>query len=295
MDYTVSNVDFGEIPDNCFISGILVREIVKARPLTREEKQKIKRGGPDILIEPVVGQGSLMNRNEVISTYSYTNGRKINIKGWKAEKTYVIFKPTNVEVAIMQVPLNNIVNVRGKRANSGNKQSGDYIICRLNDDGSINRDTASVVTSAVFRKICYIPPQDIITRHRGVKSKLFDFGTGRKIGTQSNNTHISFDKPQEAPVRVTQPRVTNTVVTQKPQMSAIDAAIEKANNYTVVAQLLNDMGKRCGFVISDPNGNSTKINLGTAKNLCESKKISNMTIVDGNNGFKFFRGIGQSI
>ena len=149
-------LEFDKIPDRMFIPAVRVRDIVKARPLTHEEKSKIKRGSPDILVEPIIGESYLLTRNDIVVNFRYTNGTKIKTSGWESTKQYIIYRNDNTEVAVMQVPLNHTVNVNGNIANKKSRNSGEYIVCTFGENGEIERQSAKVVTSAVFKKIAAI-------------------------------------------------------------------------------------------------------------------------------------------
>ena len=284
---------FSRIPNRMFIPAVRVRDIVKARPLTQEEKSNIKRGSPDILIEPLIGESYLLYRNDVVGNFRYTNGSKIKTSGWESTKQYIIYRNDNTNVMVMQVPLNHTVEVNGKVANAKSRSSGEYIVCTLDESGEISRESAKIVTSAVFRKMCYIPRNDVITRHRGSKNKLFNFfDTVRGAFTTVDRSN-NFIRPMN---RVKLPNSNNTI--PKPNLAQVNRVntigqIDKSQSkYTIIGQIHDNYGKRVGFVIQSYSGETKDIPKNVAIKLAQSKKLANAELVVNAGVEPYLRGNG---
>lgn len=319
MEVTKTQLNLSDIPDRMFIPAVMVRDIMRVRPLTQEEKKKTERGGPDVLAIPVIGAQCLMHRHDIIGNYTYTNGKKINVKGWQSSKLYVVVRNANETVMVMQVPLNHTVSANTV-ANDKNRASGDYIVCLTDESGYIDLNTASVVPAAVFRKVCYIPPNEVIDKAKnlGRHNKFFDFNAGstsifKKDVSGNTITPVrkvvlppdSSFKPKANVAQHTQ--INNIQKTRMPQKSEIispktevqrqplPSQQPKQSDFSVVGQLLNDYGQRVGFVIQSQSGATKDIDKATAYKLCTSKKITNIVIVNNGNGGYFFRGNGISL
>lgn len=286
-------ISFDSIKDRMFIPAIKVRDIVRARPLSASEKESIQRGSPDILINPVIGESYLIHRNDVIRNFVYTNGKRIKTSGWKAESQYVIFRADNTTVMVMQVPQNHTVVVNGVIANEKTRKSGDYIVCPLTENNEIDREHASVVSSAIFRKMCYIPRNEVIDRHRGSKNKFFDFISGVNLQDKFRDRKNRVINPiKQTPIPS---GIRSTASVPKPNAYENSARynIPKADSsYKVVGQIVDAYGKRVGFVISAPSGATKEIDKLTAMKLAENKKISNMEAVKSQSGDIYLRGNG---
>lgn len=311
-------LDLSQIPDKVFIPGVMVREVLRVRPLTQAEKEQNPRGGPDILVSPLVGKPYQAKRDFIKNNYTYVNGRKVNIHGWKSSKLYVVVRPSDIMVLLMQVPLNHTVNANGVIANSKSRNSGDYIVCLPDEGGSLDRTTASVVPAQLFHKICYIQPHPSIEKAaRGQRrNKLFDMvskcipgvtkprNNSRRTPVQPNerrrNSGVVVEadilRPNSGRIQQNQPRVApqpqNTV--RRPMQTAPGSQMQQ-DKFMVVQNVLNSYGQRVGFVIQASNGATRNINRDTATQLCLQHKIANMTAVDNGSGEYFFRGIGISL
>ena len=172
-----TNLAYESIPDRMFIPAVMIREMLRVRPLNSEEKKNTKRGGPDVLAIPYIGNRSLMFRDDITGCYTYTNGRKIKVRGWQTSKFYLVVRPSNEIVMAMQVPPNHTLEINGITANNKDKQISDYIVCKIDPNGNIDRQSATIVRGNVFHKLCYIPDNPAIarSRERGTANRYFDF------------------------------------------------------------------------------------------------------------------------
>ena len=325
MPISMQRLSFDKVNDEVFLRAYKIRDINKARILNRAEKKKIPSGSPDILVRPFIGKGRLMSRQEVVSNYRYLTDKEINVRGWKSENTYIIYRIVREPVAIMQVPININIDVNGKTANKGNRQSGDYIICSLDENGNILRNTARVISSAMFKKICYIPPSEIIERYKGRHNQYFDLNTGSAMnydqatGKQpirntrnTNGGHVAriirhpiINRAIRPQVGRQQPERKSTTLQNREQVSTSQARPQlrmrplrgsQANKkYKLNKQIHNAQGERVGFEIIDSNGNTQLISLGEAMQLAGDSKIGNVELVRNSSGNSFLRGNGISI
>lgn len=314
-----TNLAYESIPDRMFIPAVMIREMLRVRPLNSEEKKNTKRGGPDVLAIPYIGNRSLMFRDDITGCYTYTNGRKIKVRGWQTSKFYLVVRPSNEIVMAMQVPPNHTLEINGITANNKDKQISDYIVCKIDPNGNIDRQSATIVRGNVFHKLCYIPDNPAIarSRERGTANRYFDFNnpsaavntdfrgnvvkpvrhvqyteTMEQASTKPNNfkaaqnisnrptSNIKLEKSAEA-----KPRSNSVNTNQTLEMPKLQ----------VTHNLFNSTGQRVGFVIKADSGEIRRINRNTAINLCKQKRIKNMTVVSNGAGDFYFRGIGISI
>lgn len=314
-----TNLAYESIPDRMFIPAVMIREMLRVRPLNSEEKKNTKRGGPDVLAIPYIGNRSLMFRDDITGCYTYTNGRKIKVRGWQTSKFYIVVRPSNETVMAMQVPPNHTLEINGITANNKDKQISDYIVCKIDPNGNIDRQSATIVRGNVFHKLCYIPDNPAIarSRERGTANRYFDFNnpsaavntdfrgnvvkpvrhvqyteTMEQASTKPNNfkaaqnisnrptSNIKLEKSAEA-----KPRSNSVNTNQTLEMPKLQ----------VTHNLFNSTGQRVGFVIKADSGEIRRINRNTAINLCKQKRIKNMTVVSNGAGDFYFRGIGISI
>lgn len=306
-------VNYIDIPDSLFIEAHKVRDIVKARPLNKREKEQAGRGTPDIRIDPIIGTSYLITREMLVNNFRYTNGKKIKTSGWSSDKQYVVYRNNQEVVRVMQVPLSNTVKINGTMANEKNRRLGDYIVCPINSDGTPNRNEASIVSAAIFKKMCYIPEQDVIVNHRGSHNRLFNLGAAiqNRLNRQSSKVTNNFDNIMQRPNSNTinnkiamgggfsgvnrnmasqnsvTPRVNNAET-----KTELPPAYNNRNNYQyqIISQIHNNFGKRIGFVIQAINGETKEISKDTAIKLALGKKLANVEVVTTSSGEKFLRG-----
>lgn len=314
MDRT--SIDFTSIGDQMFVPAIMVRDIVQARPLTRDEKAKLSNGAPDILMTPIIGTQYMASRKDVSSNFTYTNGKRIKISGWDTKKgtKYIIYRPCNVMVVVMQVPTNSSVSVHGKIANQKNRKRGDYIVCLTDENGRVIRDSASIVSAALFRKSCYIPRNDIIEKHKGSHNKLFDFSSGMAFaekkqydekdwtgGEVPRSPVPKFIRKEQQETQPAQPRnssrpnIVPTIRTSNGSTVIQPGQVVNSAPFRVTGQINDAYGHRVGYIISNSSGETRKINKDTAVKLTLEKKIGNVEAVRGPDGSYYLRGNGITL
>lgn len=292
-----------DIPDRLFTPAIKVREIALARPLNINEKSNIQRGTADIRLDPLIGKPYLMKRDDVINNFRYTNDRKIKTGGWVSTKKYVIYREDNSIVMVIQIPLGDKVELSNGIANETKRSKGDYIVCYTNEDGTIDRSSASVVSSAVFRKMCYIPMNGYIEKHlgkisskfsmRNILNKLGHIPSLGKIKSENNinqnsvNVNSNWDNgfAGYTPINTNQ----NVPPTLKINNQNID------NRYELIAQVHDSYGKRVGFIIKSVNGNTKTITKQQAIAAALNKKIKNAEAVQEPGREAYLRGSQGSL
>lgn len=314
-----TNLAYESIPDRMFIPAVMIREMLRVRPLNSEEKKNTKRGGPDVLAIPYIGNRSLMFRDDITGCYTYTNGRKIKVRGWQTSKFYIVVRPSNETVMVMQVPPNHTLEINGITANNKDKQISDYIVCKIDPNGNIDRQSATIVRGNVFHKLCYIPDNPAIarSRERGTADRYFDFNNpSAAVNTDFRGNvvkpvrHVQYTETMEQ--ASTKPnnfkdtqnisnRPTSTIKLEKsaeakPRSNSVNTnQTLEMPKLQVTHNLFNSTGQRVGFVIKADSGEIRRINRNTAINLCKQKRIKNMTVVSNGAGDFYFRGIGISI
>lgn len=314
-----TNLAYESIPDRMFIPAVMIREMLRVRPLNSEEKKNTKRGGPDVLAIPYIGTRSLMFRDDITGCYTYTNGRKIKVRGWQTSKFYIVVRPSNETVMVMQVPPNHTLEINGITANNKDKQISDYIVCKIDPNGNIDRQSATIVRGNVFHKLCYIPDNPAIarSRERGTANRYFDFNNpSAAVNTdfrgnvvkpvrhvqytetmeQASNKPNNFKAAQNISNRPTSNIKLEKSAEAKPRSNSVNTnQTLEMPKLQVTHNLFNSTGQRVGFVIKADSGEIRRINRNTAINLCKQKRIKNMTVVSNGAGDFYFRGIGISI
>lgn len=314
-----TNLAYESIPDRMFIPAVMIREMLRVRPLNSEEKKNTKRGGPDVLAIPYIGNRSLMFRDDITGCYTYTNGRKIKVRGWQTSKFYIVVRPSNETVMVMQVPPNHTLEINGITANNKDKQISDYIVCKIDPNGNIDRQSATIVRGSVFHKLCYIPDNPAIarSRERGTANRYFDFNNpSAAVNTdfrgnvvkpvrhvqytetmeQASNKPNNFKAAQNISNRPTSNIKLEKSAEAKPRSNSVNTnQTLEMPKLQVTHNLFNSTGQRVGFVIKADSGEIRRINRNTAINLCKQKRIKNMTVVSNGAGDFYFRGIGISI
>lgn len=193
-----------DVVERGMIPVIRKREIVRARALSRAEKKAEYAG--DILITEPSGRKRMITRQELLKTYTYLNGKKISLSGWKSDKHYIIGRLDNTNAFAMMVPLNCTANVNGTMVNQSNRKSADYIVALASSNGGIDTSTIGIIPSALFKKMYYIPPNEIITRNKGLGHKLFIGGPGGVDEREGRRTPGSYRQQVSMGARQPQPR-----------------------------------------------------------------------------------------
>lgn len=286
-------MDLDKIISKGMLPVIRKRDILKARTLSRDEKKNIERGGPDILAISPSGQKIMLRREEVIKNYTYLDGKRISMAGWNSSKQYLIARLDNSDAVAMMVPLNCTANVNGIKANNAKRSTGDYIVGLIDGAGSIDQSTIGIIPSAIFKKMYYMPPNDVITRNLRGNNKLY---TPYRQKPPAKNTEISFTKQlgidaesidfgdsilEKQPVKP----VNNT------NMNLAKPKQETTYKYMATGRLVNQSGETIGFIIQNKAGQTKEISKGQMMELCKRKLVSNIMLgVKSDTGTHYLRG-----
>ena len=292
------NIKYKQIPDRAFIPVVQMIEIYRATPLTREEKQRIERGGPDIkLVEPS-GLIKLESRKDVLANYTYLDDTPIKIGGWTHENKYTIKKRSGRQGFAMMIPTSLSVDDI-ERAN----KRGSYIICDIGEDGYIDRDTARVIGNSIFKKMYTIPYNEEIyriIRGEGRSSKRqvnkierpIDFGLNNggfmSLASEINN-HTEAERPKEVKglgeelaERQSEPQ---RAVEQKREPSKI-----RAINRIMRGEVL------VGFIVQNEIGQTKQVDRVEMMRLCQNRAITNISLArHPQTGTNYLRGNGIKI
>ena len=297
---------YEEIPNSLFIPVIRKRDIVKARPLSRVEKQERESGSPDIILLSPIGEQRFITRKEMVDKYTYLDGKKINIRGWSSNRTYMVGCMDSTRLFAMLVPLNCTISLKGREANKNTKQ-GDYIICLSDIDGGINRESANLISNKMFKKMFSVPENNAITRNIGKGNRMFNLeNTKRKkiYNREVKNTDDSIlnkdefymmaNEIQKQPSSI----LTNNILSNKEEVKR-DKEEVKSNNssqqYIAIGRLMQN-GALTGFIVQNSNGATRNVTKQEMMRLCQRKMISNIVLSKKENSNAYYlRGNGIRI
>lgn len=302
-------LNYESLPDRIFVPAIKVRDIVRARPMSIQEKRdraENKRGGADIIIMPVIGEPYLITRGELKEYFRYTNDREINPRGWKASKQYIVYKEDETEIRVLQIPTTTIINIGKRKVNSTNRKNGEYIVCLLDENGQIDRAHPYIVNSAIFKKLCYIPMNETIEKHIGNKSRHFSlrklvdrYSNTNRMDSQSGFSDDTAEALSNINIKKNQQKFKENTVkkpvklygeTFKTQLIPKGNPVRQEIKYTIISQIHDEFGKRIGFIIQAPNGDTRKITKDKAIELGIKKKLINAEVVQESGRETYLRG-----
>lgn len=296
---------YKELPDNVFIPIIRKRDIVTARPLSREEKREYGSGGPDILLTSPTGEQRLITRQELVANYTYINGKKISISGWSSKRRYLIGKMDDTQLFGMLVPTNCTLKLKGKTANKANKTYGDYIICLPSPNGGIDRESAGLIPNKIFRKMFHIPENEVITRNIGKGNAEFNPDRARKRRNKSRaeikrSTTPDFGLNEDAFANMAaeiQKQPSKTVDTSglNNKVKVRDEKHGDNKKFIAIGRLMRN-GNLEGFVIQNTRGATRNITKQEMMQLCQRKLVTNVMLSRKEETGKYFlRGNGIRI
>ena len=298
----VANLDLSKILERGMIPVVRKRNIVKARLLPRSEQGA---NGIDIILTSPSGVKTSINRKTLISRYTYLNGGKISLAGWRSSKEYTVCALDNTNGLAMLVPLRYKLKVNGRIVNGGKRKVGDYIVVDVGEDGRMIQDTIGVLPSSLFKKMYYIPPNEIINRHsRHRKSQFNNQSTASCPATKPNNVKEAFDfgdsdiykqhdmHMEKSTINYSKPVIDKQQYHSEPKTNQSDnSSIHINYKYIAVGRLINSRGELVGFVIQTKDGKSTNITKEQMINACKKKLVSNIMVATRpENGAIFLRG-----
>lgn len=301
---------YTELPDNVFIPVIRKRDIVRARPLSREEKREYGKGCPDILLVSPTGEQRLITRQELLSNFTYLNGRKININGWSSKKNYMVVRMDDTQLFAMLVPYNCTINIKGRNANKNQNRRGDFIICLTDNNGGIDRGSANLISNKIFKKMFHIPENEVITRNIGKGNQEFNPAETKNRRRNSNRVNNSPHKnknvvtpdfglnedafAQMASEIQRQPSKPADTSIIKNNPANTDRVAPTNQQYTAIGRLMQN-GVIAGFVIQNSKGATRNVTKQEMMQLCQRKMISNVILSRKESGAYYLRGNGIRI
>lgn len=281
MGDIVLNLD--KVLKNGMITVIRKRNILKARILPRSQREGYRGNKGDILLVSPSGVKRVISRRELVSKYTYLNNAKISLAGWKESKSYIVCCLDNTEALAVRVPLKYTLEVKGKKVNFGNKKSGDYIVVDLDNNGEMIEDTLGIISSNLFKKMYYIPSNEL--------NKLKD-RVQRVRGDRPNYA-------SELGVKLTdskeQPNY-NVVSgnTSRNLTRSVNDNGEKQNKfkYMATARIASESGEIVGFVLmSLKTGESRNVTKEQMMVACKKRLVSNVVLaVKSDTGTLYLRG-----
>lgn len=303
-------VDIEKLPEKAFIDAVKHREIAAIKVSDRETRKRLKPGSPDIMLCKPSGQTRYISRKELIEKYTMANGKKIVIPFLKDNTLYYVARNCNEQCKAMKLADNLVGVFKG-----ANVKKGSYIVCDVNEDGSINIESLEVISPAMFRKQYKIPMQAIISRHSRD-------GGSKNIPTNRRDNRVRLGGP--IPISVKQPARPNMRPATSNNMAASQqgrpqgrnninlnqlnpAAANRTSNivqakidqtkyrYQVTARLVSmqDNTKTMGFEIQDlQSGQKRNITENQLKSACSQKLVKNIMLVTREDGFNFLKGNG---
>lgn len=273
----LKRISIVSIPDEVFMDGTEVLEIMRARILTRQEKRNRGRGTPDIHLKSIFGAETFISRTDLIKTYIGIDGKKITIASWKSNKNYLVYVTKNRPVAVLHCPRKPkyLLELPNKKV----LKPGYYFVCNKNETGKIDREHGVQIGPSIFKKMFVIndSTEEYLARTKNVSREVQDVAKQESFRVkQSNNT--------KAPVK--------SVLNNKEVLQNNEKVIKINDKSTlsVVAKVYNRNNQLVGYVIS--NG---KVEKPFPKNkvieMCRKHQIRNMSLVE-KDGKEFLRGIG---
>lgn len=331
VDYMINNngniIMFCEqLPDKGFIDAIKVRNVCMVCLRTIKQKKQTG-GGPDVDVMSITGEQEVITRKQLMDNYVHCNGKRINVKFLRNGHKYYVYNVCRQPepYKILKIPENCKGSIGTKEA-----KAGSYIVCRANEDGTINRQTMYIVSEKMFKKCFRIPIQTIIKKHlykntnksfglynpqklaevRGYHKQnsiknveraynqnistphQISLGTGIDIGIQQPIKMTTIQKP----VNMANKQIANTQVTKnqpvKTQVNTVTQENKTQYKYTVTHRILG--ASNCallGYVVKEiSSGKSKQLRPQQVMTLCENHLIDNVMLVKRDNGIKFLKG-----
>lgn len=272
-----------DIPAEAFMECIRVKDIVKARILTRKEKIKLNRGQEDVLCRSAGGLQYFITRGQMKSEYRHMNNEKISLSKMETGKETGIYRNDGTLAFAILIP-------KGVRAIHKGREipSGYYIICYGTSEGLIDRSRIEVMTPLVFRKTCVMKPSEIINRNLGTGKELYAVSdeSRRKNQKQLGGTVEAPSKEEKAP----ESKKSLNIGNMSDKVDRESEQKNEANKIKAVGRVTDEFEDTIGFVVENSIGRRVSISATDMLNVAEKGVVSNICVVD-KNGTKFLRGI----
>lgn len=292
-----------QIPTRNFVPVVKVQDVIKVKTLSKEERQGMKSGAPDIKAEPFVGNSGLIFRKDLVDMFTYTSGKKIHMRGWKVGQTYIVCRRDNSQALAMKVPSTIVIDVNNKQAVG---QQGVYIVCLPNQDGAPDYSTASIISSKLFHKMFIMSntpeARNTIQRHRDIRiNRVYNQDNQGQRISPNRNPQRSIQNTINTPVHTSdrQQRPQVNISTPKPEYRTNNNPVVQNNTnntvkYKLIGQIHNDCGQRVGFTLVSSNGRQADFDIKTVMKMCQQKLVVNAKLVN-RNGSIFLSGLSGSL
>lgn len=258
-----------------FIPVIRKREILKAKILSRAEKEKmdIHNGSNDVMVVSPLGKEELINRKEVINKYVYLNDRRVRLAGWKSSRQYMIARDDNTPAVALMMPSNYYIEINNKKIGKGK-----YIIAYLDDQGNIDINSIGSIDKSLFRKMFYMPNNEMLYKYNGTKSVAKELDMNIKKGNmQSKKEVIQKEKPVN--------RISNKPVVENKELK-----------YSAIARLVDNTDTLVGFMLKDNLGKYKSVSKKELLILCNNGIVDNIVVATmSDTNKKYLRGNGIKI
>lgn len=308
------NIKTDLVPDKGFIDAIKTKNIVKFRimsPKTKKATESYKPGGPDVVVSHITGETQVIYRKELVKNYLHASGNKIRISILKDDKQYLAYNICNEKYKIIKLPNNCVATL----PNGVKTKSGYYVLARVNEAGQIDKNSITMISPNIFKKMFKIPPQEVVKRHLGRKSKsgkifkLFNKDKQDKlnqrkreqikpkfnsaeIGMNPSNINVASvnDKPSNTVWKPTMNRVNREIVPNKPNSS------NSHYKYRVTSKVIDIEGRMLGFAVQEiATGNTRNLKVNELTQLCMNKLVENVMVVRNQRGNMYLKGNGCSL
>lgn len=290
MNYKVNTLDLGDILAKGMIPVVRRRHIVKIRVPSRSQLAGVKNTN---IISGITPCGVKVNihRNDLIDNYTHINGAAISLAGLQSDRDYIVVKKDNTPAFAMLVPVNCTVVVGGKRANAHKRKVGDYIVADQAESGLPDTSAVGIIPAAMFKKMYYMPPNEIISKHRNSKNRLFRPEV--EIRSERDTAATELEKAMKAAANAGVLNISERDKRDinKNRQSNIYENNKSTDGYTYIAtgRLLNTDNQLVGFVIQHiKTGETRNITTGQMMALCKDRKVSNIKLGKKTDTGKFY-------
>jgi hypothetical protein len=310
------NIDM--LPDCAFIDAIKVVDICSFKILGKKSKDElgVQRGAPDIQLESMEGNKSMITRQELCENFVHSSGRPIKLHYLSSDTRYIVYRKCNQAYKIIKLPC----NCRGLFHGTLVKPNS-YIVGRAEQDGSIIKSSLAVVSQTMFKKAFSIPMQNVIKRNMdGEHNKEFNAswvstpkksrGSTRRQPLNQNKTvrnifentaeapRININLSKAPPTQMSMGAFGNRMSNQGQSKAVVSEKAETGYRFTAIARLVNANSKKVvGFMIQDnKTGKKKQVALDQVKQMCKAKAVSNlMLVIKEGTDITFLRGNGVVI
>lgn len=303
------NILLDSVPEVGFIDAIRTKNIYKAKILNRADRANLTPGSPDVRLKSSSGKTKYISRRELANNFVLSNGSKIRLAFLNSNKEYFIYNICSEKCKVLKLPDNCYGTFKDK-----NVKPGSYMVCNVNDSGSIDMSTAEIVSPYIFRKTFRIPPQAVIKRHIGSGSKNFTLFNNRdkikqmrqmnkpsfdssKLGMNPSNIHIEAVNNTNSNISNTENKLWKPSINLVNKNKSIQETQNTNNSTNYRFRVLNkivDMDDRLlGFTIQEiETGKTKRLNTNELTKLCMNKLVENVMVVRNTRGTLYLKGNG---